>query len=158
MYEGTECKLLMTRLDEITVPITGRVVSCRHVEGTLHEIGIKFDRRIDPRSYFRGADGEGGSADSVELPDMGGHLLYLDDSPMDLKLLAHHLKPTSIDLKTSGTIAEAMQMMKDHSFDFIFCDLNLDGDWETAESLLVASVDYTESTFGKDFTRSRKSQ
>ena len=34
------------------VAIDGKIVHCRHVQGTTHEIGVQFDSSIDPREFI----------------------------------------------------------------------------------------------------------
>jgi CheY-like chemotaxis protein len=129
LHPGARCRLNLLRLDGQDEPIDGTIASCRLVEGRIHEIGLKFDRLIDPTLYLRfdtSADQGPGEA-SMELPNLQGRVLYLDDSPMELKLLKHHLRATGIDLTVAATPAEALEAFKSRTFEIVMCDLNLEG-------------------------------
>ena len=36
-----------------TKGLTGEIVNCRHVQGLLHEVSVKFDRAIDPSLFVQ---------------------------------------------------------------------------------------------------------
>lgn len=129
LHPGARCRLSLVRLDGGDEPIDGTIASCRLVEGRVHEIGLRFDRQIDPTLYLRfdSSDDHSRGEASMELPNLQGRVLYLDDSPMELKLLQHHLRATGIDLTVVATPAEALEQTKTKSFEIILCDLNLEG-------------------------------
>ena len=53
LHNGTGCEVIMKTQAGQTHTAIGTVVSCRHVSGTYHLIGVKFDALIDPWLFFR---------------------------------------------------------------------------------------------------------
>lgn len=47
LYPGTNCVAELIAPNGQTVKIRGKVVRCRHVHGIVHEVGVRFDRRLD---------------------------------------------------------------------------------------------------------------
>jgi len=53
LYTGSRCTLHLGLQLEETVKIAGEIVNCRHIQGLLHEVSVKFDRAIDPSLFVR---------------------------------------------------------------------------------------------------------
>ncbi len=127
IYPNSRCKLTLCRLDGQQHLATGTIVSCRHLQGLLHEIGLQFDRRIDPHDFIEAASSTGGSQERVELSDLHGHVLLADGSDLDRALVAHHLKSSGIHLMAVGTPGAAIDTIKKEVVDIVMCDLYLAG-------------------------------
>ena len=54
-HAGTTCRVDLTELTGERVSLEGRIIGCLHVEGVVHEIGVRFDQRIDPGRFIAGA-------------------------------------------------------------------------------------------------------
>ena len=52
VYSGTVCVTLLRTRDKETMLVPGKVVRCTHVTGRVHEVGVKFDTRIDVAPFF----------------------------------------------------------------------------------------------------------
>jgi hypothetical protein len=52
VYSGTACVTLLRTRDKETMLVPGKVVRCTHVTGRVHEVGVKFDSRIDVAPFF----------------------------------------------------------------------------------------------------------
>ena len=52
-YPGTRCRITLPLRDDPSevVVIDGVIKRCIHVEGVVHEIGIKFDKPIDSKKF-----------------------------------------------------------------------------------------------------------
>lgn len=128
IYPRSRAKLMLIRLDGQVQLITGTFVSCRHVQGLLHEIGLKFDKRIDPRQFVRQAVGHHAPlTDTVELNDLHGRVLLVDPSPADRALLAYHLRSSSINIAPVTTPGAALDAVKQQIVDIILTELHVDG-------------------------------
>ena len=53
LYTGSRCTLRLGPQLKGTVEIAGRIVNCRHIQGLLHEVSVKFDRAIDPSLFVQ---------------------------------------------------------------------------------------------------------
>jgi hypothetical protein len=47
IYTGTRCVVMLLTRRGVSTPCTARVVRCRHIQGKVHGLGIKFDRPLD---------------------------------------------------------------------------------------------------------------
>lgn len=126
LHPATGCKLVLRKLDGQPHPVSGLVVNCRLVDGSIHEVGIKFDNRLDPSLFVRDADQSSPQSDATGHASLSGKVLHLDDSKMEIKLLGHHLRTTSIDLKSVQTVEAALAAAPE-KFDVFICDLNISG-------------------------------
>jgi len=48
IHRGTPCTLLVLQRDGKLLKAPGSVARCRHVSGMVYEVGLRFDRPIDP--------------------------------------------------------------------------------------------------------------
>lgn len=122
-YPGSACTVVLVAKDGETISTRGVVVSCKHVERVLHYAEIKFTQRIDPHMFIDSPKGDASA--QLDLPNLHGKILHIDDSEFDAKLLAHHLRGSNIELKAVKTPAEAMEAINSAMFDIVLCDLNL---------------------------------
>lgn len=62
MYTGTPCAVYMLKLDQSTQLCRGQVVRCQLVRRNIHDIGVRFDKRIALVDYIAGIDAPGAEA------------------------------------------------------------------------------------------------
>ena len=67
LYAGSRCTLRLGLEVEDSMKVGGQIVNCRHVEGILHEVSVKFDLPIDP-GLFVEIDEKQEAAPSEETP------------------------------------------------------------------------------------------
>lgn len=67
LHTGSRCAMQLGSQGKETVTIAGEIVNCRHIEGLLHEVSVKFDRAIDP-SVFVQIDESQDAAPSEQVP------------------------------------------------------------------------------------------
>ncbi len=53
LYTGSQCMLRLRPELEETMETGGEIVNCRHIQGLLHEVSVKFDRPIDPSLFVQ---------------------------------------------------------------------------------------------------------
>ena len=53
LYTGSRCALRLGPQRKGTSEIMGEIVNCRHIQGLLHEVSVKFDRAIDPSLFVQ---------------------------------------------------------------------------------------------------------
>jgi CheY-like chemotaxis protein len=125
LNKGSRCRLELSRLDGRNVPLTGTVAQCRLVHANVHDTCLQFDRSIDPTAFLKYDAHRGDHAKVQELPNLLGRLLAVDDTPVELQLLRHRLRATTIALTTVGSAAEASEALARGGFDIVLCDLHL---------------------------------
>ena len=127
LYPGSRCQVALPRLDGEHHIANGSIVTCRHVQGLIHEVCIKFERRIEPPQYVASPETAGtDSPQSVEMPELHGRVLVVDDSEMDRNLLLHHLKIAGVHLTSVSTSGAALDTVKREIVEIVLCDINLE--------------------------------
>jgi CheY-like chemotaxis protein len=130
IHPGSECKIVLPRREGSPFAVTGVIVHCRHIEGSYHEIGIRFTQEVDPAALVPQMipDGEGDADPDSDMPALEGRILVVDQSPADRKLMTHHLSGTALILKMVSSSGAAIDAVQKHNFDLILCDLHIEND------------------------------
>ena len=66
LHPDSTCRLVLRKLDGTPVPISGQIASCRHLQGSTHEIGVRFLQRVEPSDFMRLDDADAMAAKSGE--------------------------------------------------------------------------------------------
>ena len=129
LHPGSDCRVVLPRRDGTPWVVAGVIAHCRHVEGSHHEIGIRFVQEVDPTSVLpQSGDDEGHTDQTLELPALEGEVLVIDQSQTDRRLLTHHLRATGITLSMVQTPGAALDAIQRNNFQIVLCDLNLEDD------------------------------
>ena len=129
LHPGSACRLRLMRLDGQSEQVAGRIVSCRHVEGVVHEVGVQFETRIDPSAFVSISTSEPEApTESIEAPQLNERVLYIESSTAETRLLTHYLTPTGARLTTVATPGAGLDAVKRERFDIVVTELNLDGE------------------------------
>ncbi|MCH7960948.1 MAG: PilZ domain-containing protein [Planctomycetes bacterium] len=126
-HDGSPVRVCLKKTTGQIVAIDGKIVHCRHLRGTTHEIGVQFESSIDPREFLS----LDGLADSftVEHVDPGtleGCVLAIDGSDTDLRLIQHFMQGTRVRFRTASTIEEGLSKAAE-GCDLILCAHELGG-------------------------------
>lgn len=140
VYDNTRVRLTLPTLTDEIEHIKGRVVRCRLVRGALHELGIEFDRAIDPRLFVAGCTP---SPQELELTGepiaLTGRILALDDQEAELLLLRHHLSRTDAEVVAVSRSEDAFAALETRVVDAFVCDMTLSpGDLESGDVIREA--------------------
>ena len=105
-----------------TVAVPGTVLRCRHFRGSVHEIGVKFDRSVEIREVLD-LDPLAGrfTLEHVQPEKLRGTLLHVEDSVIDRKLVRHFLRETQLNVVSVENAAEAMKRIGE-GFDAVLSD------------------------------------
>ncbi len=130
IHPGSECKIVLPRRVGSPFAVNGVIVHCRHLEGSYHEIGIRFTQEVDPAALVPELipDGEDSGDLTHELPPLEGRVLVVDQSPADRKLMTYHLSATALILNMVDSPGAAIDAVRKQSYDLILCDLHLEND------------------------------
>jgi CheY-like chemotaxis protein/HPt (histidine-containing phosphotransfer) domain-containing protein len=127
LHKGSRCKVLLRALDGQVHPVNGQIVSCRHVEGVLHEIGLQFERRIDPTKFVSAPSAPQSPAESIGLETLQGKVLYIDDSVDDQTLMRFVLDMCGAQYCGATNGIEGMSMAEQRHFDAVLTEIWLPG-------------------------------
>ncbi len=56
VFPGSVCKLILRTVERALVCVAGTIVWCRHVEGRVHEVGLKFDSPLELKDFILDAN------------------------------------------------------------------------------------------------------
>src|SRR5688572_26628713 len=127
LHKGSRCKVMLRGLDGNMHPIAGQIVSCRHVEGVTHEIGLQFERKIDPTRFVEAPSMPPSPAESVGLEALSGKVLYIDDSIDDQNLMKFVLDLCGAQLCLASNGVEGLALAEQRNFDAILTEMWLPG-------------------------------
>lgn len=110
MYPGTTAVVFLRRNDGTSPGLRGKVVRVQHRGGVVHEIGVRFDKEINPRDYIstdftRAAP----SFERVAPERLLGEVVVAASDPMMVSLIETMLSGTGLKLCFAATVAEAVE-------------------------------------------------
>lgn len=113
LHPGTVCAIVLRDVRGKAMQIAGSVTRCSHLQGTIHELGVKFDQRINPRDYFIWAGNDYlFNAESVTPGQLSGTVLIVNDSPADQRLISHLLRGTALEFIYARTGEDGLEMLE----------------------------------------------
>lgn len=111
LHVKTRCKIeLITALNEWNCE-EGLVTSCEHVEGSIHEITVRFDIPINVARYARAS--------------ITTRVLLVDDDPSIVRLVQFHLKDLNTHLEVCQNGREAVATAQNGVFDIVLMDVEM---------------------------------
>lgn len=134
LHIGTKVELTLRRRGGGEDVIPGKVIFCVHASGTFHQIGVRFDPKINPKNYVDRESLEKVEGAGLPPTTLGGEVLHVDDSEVDRKLLAHYLKSTKVTLTSMASVDGPAEAVKSTKFDLVLCEANLKS--TTGETLI----------------------
>lgn len=126
LYTGTEINVRLRKQHGGEESVAGNVAWCRHIAGSFHSIGIKFNARVFAKLFvdpsFMGGHEQN---ERVDPSTMEGSVILIEDQLMDRLLFEHQMKATKIKADAVATCAEALAKLAAGSYDIVLSDLNL---------------------------------
>lgn len=121
IHQNTECYIELPTLFGDTMRVRGRVRSCRHIKGRVHEIGLEFSSEIDPYEFLEPGDAPtSGDSHDIDPSQFHGSILMVDSSAPDTRLLAHHLRSSNISVEIREDYDAAEEAIASGAFGLIF--------------------------------------
>lgn len=137
VYAGSRCTITLPHPTLGPTKVSGLVKRCIHRRGTIHELGIQFDKEINAKEYFVVDPlNDWFSLENVNKEELSGHMLHVDVSPMELSLVKHYLRGTQVRLQQASSIEEALTIAEG-GVDLVLSDFDL-GDGKTGADLVLA--------------------
>lgn len=129
-YPGTRCRISLPLRDypSKSAFFDGVIIRCIHVEGVVHEIGIKFDGLIDSSRFVSRLVTLKSRPEIAKPKNLNGRVLHVDSSQVDHRLIEYFLSNSNVQLVFAESIEQARTLAKE-PFDLILCELLMpDGD------------------------------
>ena len=127
IHLGTKVQVTLPHPERGNVSIPAFVVRCTHLRGVIHEIGVKFNKPIQAREYFKTSTANTQfSLENVEAGNLVGTLIYVDDSDLDLRIVRHYLRETQLRLRTAPNAEEGLKLARE-GCDLILADYQMPG-------------------------------
>ena len=122
--------MVLMKRDGTPMAVLGTVRHCRHLQGSVHEVGLQFASEIDPTEIVIPSDLDdaalaGGLHPSLQVPTLRGRLLLVDDSPSDRRLFAHQMNATGLEIVAVETSGAALDAIQREQFSAVVCGLDL---------------------------------
>lgn len=133
IYPGTRCELEFKTLDGEPVVRNGEIRHIRHVQGLIHNLGIRFDESID-LSDFVELSPEEENQHLIELTEdmpedefdesssLSCRVLVVDDFASDRKLFGYWLSRAGMEVSTVADITTARQRVAESQYDLVVID------------------------------------
>lgn len=129
MYPGTRVIAYLQRTDGSTPGLRGRVVRVQHRGGVVHEIGIKFDKDINPRDYLPGDFTEALPSLERVVPDkLNGSVVFVTESDAVRSAVKDFLLETNLNFKFAENTKQAFAAADD------------------APDMLLVDIEFAETT------------
>lgn len=126
IYPGSAVRLTLPRSDGGFSDVDGLIKRCIHRRGVLHEIGVQFKRPIHLRDYLvLQPTTEFYSLERVTPESIKGKLLLVEDSQLDVSIIKHLLRQTSLQIKHVETVKDADEAVGSEEITIILCDAGL---------------------------------
>lgn len=125
LHAGTGVRVNLHRRTGGQESVDTSVVWCRHIVGPHHLVGVKFRQKVSPSLFIESAADDPDDGPAVDVTQLRGSLLVVDDQELDRMLLEHHIKGTAMKVTSVGNMESALAAVKHSRFDLVLCDLNL---------------------------------
>lgn len=126
VYPGSPCVVELSAPDGSVALVAGEVVRCVHVQGLVHELGIRFTHPIDARTYVGASLPDDAFAfERVDAESLTGRVVCAEDSKLDQKLIQHYLRGSQVRLVFASSAAAALDAVGSDC-DLLICDQDLE--------------------------------
>ena len=113
VHIGTRCVVQLITTYGTWDNVPASVIRCRYIEGSIHEVAVKFDRVIDPSVYCMDA--------------IRSRVLLVDDDASTVRLATLHLEKLHAKVDHAENGQEAVELAMQEAYDFILMDFDMPG-------------------------------
>lgn len=125
LHKGSELQVTLPAIGEHQRVVLGKVVMCRHLAGSLHEVGAKFHEKIDPFQFLDPQSAKpDGPSEHRPVRRLSGEVLCVDDSDADRRLVGHALRGSGAHFVEASHLGAALDRIKRQPFDLALCSLD----------------------------------
>ena len=110
VHIGSSCRVTLPGGPSGLTEVRGEVARCQHVQGTVHEVGIRFDEPIAVRDFIRKDAARGWFAvETVDETELTGTVLHIDPNISARQRLRGHLNGTRLAVRSADTGAAGLE-------------------------------------------------
>lgn len=125
LHTGTETRLALFTGAAQQKVLLGKVTFCRHLSGQVHEIGIRFNEKIDVSAFCdqHAKATSDDPASKAQLEPLQGNALAVSANAADRRVLAALLKSSGLSPTPVDCSGAAIDQIKLLNYAVIVCDL-----------------------------------
>lgn len=102
LYPGTRVSVTLKHAVRGPMAVAGKVTHSQHINGVVHQVGIRFDQPIKPGDFLKLDELEDWfSLESVPQEELRGCLVVVGTSEIELRLMQNYLLGTQIRLRSA---------------------------------------------------------
>ena len=120
VHEGTRSTLLMRDRENAVKPIAGRVAFCRLIAGRIHEVGIRFEQKIDVDRFI-----EPRTDNDTTTYRIAGRVVCCDETPEESHLVKFQLEEMGAEVQVVQTAAEVVRHLSEQESDVTMVGENM---------------------------------
>jgi CheY-like chemotaxis protein len=122
VHVGTRVVLTLDHQSAAPVRVPAKVMRCRHVTKTVHDVGVMFDEPINPRD-FMALDplDQAFTCEVVDPAQLKGTLMIVAEYEIEQSCVRSMLGDTSLDFFCVSTIAQALEKAR-KGVGLVICD------------------------------------
>lgn len=140
VHVGTGCQLFMPRLDSKPVGVPGKIVRCQHVQGLVHELGVRFEEPLNLAEYVNLDPLMGwNSFERVDPAKLSGTLLCVIASELDQRIIGHYLSDSQMKPRFAKDKSQALTLAAE-GCDVLMLDLTVPDAPDIAVALRQAGL------------------
>lgn len=110
VHTGTPITVTLHARDGCTHDLKGEVVRCRHIGMHIHELGVRFEKTMDPRLFIAVGHGEDALLfETIDAKSLEGRLLLVYDEGPERRMIAHMLRATRIEIEHCADADDAVR-------------------------------------------------
>lgn len=136
VYPQNRCTVELVGLGDQKVQVKGEIISCRHVRGQVHEVGVRFDKPIDLRQFVT-LSPEACHHSHHELDQLNksktqkepakeleliGRVLLVDANPASRKIINMWLSRLGLVVIEARDLDDAQQRLQKQAFNLLLID------------------------------------
>jgi DNA-binding response OmpR family regulator len=127
MYPGTTATVFLRRTDGKSPGVRGKVVRVQHRGGVVHEIGVRFDKEINPRDYINADFTQAvPSFEKVAPERLLGEVVVAVSDPGLAASIGELLSQTGLKLPFVSTVAGTVEACH-KAVDMVLVELDFNG-------------------------------
>ncbi|MFK7788292.1 MAG: response regulator [Phycisphaeraceae bacterium] len=136
IHLNSRCELSLQANNSMWHSMLGTVRHIRHIQGTVHELGVVFDEPIDlsefvslspseETCYLRELADSMPETDGTEVVELTNRVLVIDDFASDRKLMSHWLTQAGLSVMGASNARGAMVQVQEQIYDMLLVDYKL---------------------------------
>jgi len=137
VYPNSPCSITLRTLDNETITCEGEIVRCRHISGTIHDVGVRFSVPVDLSLFTRMSTDDHESLTAEIERDLAngtltsapitlGHVLIVDPGILDRKFITAMLERQRYTCYVANHENQAMELADAQTLDLAIIDVSLE--------------------------------